>query len=153
MKRVQITVFILLLLQAISLDAQDIDWDIQQVPFEGTKSGRNMEAVQDTSGRIWILGIDKWFNTNGEKIIEVPKPYSDDKDILIRGIYSVSDDGYFFLGGDSLRVYNPYSRKIIQSIGISEDFDRKGSRPYLFNTVLGDNQNIWAGFAPIGLMD
>lgn len=148
-KSTSFLLLILVLLFFTNVEAQSPQILVNQVPFANDKNDDIYQIIQDTTGLLWMVSDDKWYTSDGEKITELPFPFIATEDRYISRSYSISPEGNFFLGGDSVRVYNPYSRTIIQSIGIEKGFDMEGEKPLLHHIVYNDdNDIIWAVYSP-----
>ena len=128
----------------MNVAAQDAQVLVKQVPFVGSEDDDIQQIVQDSTGLLWMISYDKWYTSDGEKITELPMPFQSDDGRYIRGLYSTSPNGNFYLGGDSVRVFNPYSRSIIQSIGIEEGFNLSGQKTNFHSVIYASDSIIWA---------
>lgn len=120
---------------------------MKQVPFVGNENDAIEQIFQDSTGLIWLFSSDKCYVSDGEKIIEraIPFPFSGTS--FLSGAYSISSEGNFYLGGDSIRIFNPYTNSIIQSIGIEEGGFLNGKTPYLHNIISSPGGIIWAALS------
>lgn len=130
-------------LAPFALQAQEEQIVVEKVPFENEYKGLISHFYQDTTGLIWLrYGKEDWFTSDGEKIMETPLPFTPDSSRFVYG-WTPRKDGNFFLGGDSIRVYNPYSRKILQSIGVDESVQLGWYDYTLYNAVSCSDSIIW----------
>lgn len=141
--------FCLALLFVIHGNAQDNQVLVKKVPFIGIEQDDIHQIIQDSTGLLWMMSPEKWYTSDGEKIMEYPLPFIADDARYISGFYSTSPDGNFYLGGDSVRVFNPYSHSIIQSIGIAESYNGNGETPFLYNVTYSNDSIIWALLCPM----
>ncbi|MDF1699158.1 MAG: ATP-binding protein [Saprospiraceae bacterium] len=149
MKKRLIFLFFVFLV-TIVLRAQEDQIVVQRVPFENGKNVRLSHFTQDTTGLIWGHNYKKWYNSDGERIMEVPKPFLEDSTRFIFGWIVDKKSGNFYLGGDSIRVYNPYCRKIIQAIGMDENFQPEWKNYTLLSMPSESDSIHWARCFEVG---
>jgi signal transduction histidine kinase/DNA-binding response OmpR family regulator len=137
------------------LVAQDNTILIKQVPFVGIENDIIHQITQDSTGLLWMASSDVWRNisenwyvSDGEKITQIPLPFENTAERFISGLYPNGPNGNFILGGDSVRVFNPYSHSIIQSIGIEKEFNPEGDALILHHVIYSSDNLIWAAFSP-----
>ena len=113
------------------------------------------QITQDTTGLLWMASSDvwrkveeNWYVSDGEKIIQIPLPFKNTKERFISGLYPNGPNDNFILGGDSVRIYNPYTRSITQSIGIDKNFNLEGDAPILHHVIYISDDLIWAAASP-----
>ncbi len=131
------------------VDAQENHIIVERVPFVDCIQKPINNFFQDTTGLIWLLNSGQWYISDGEKIIEAPMPFENDSVRFMKTTRTLDVFKHLYFSGDSVRVYNPYSRKIIQSIGIDENYVEEGKHVYLYNVIPGADSTIWAICAPI----
>ncbi len=122
---------------------------------------------QDSTGLAWFRtfgqittqngkkeqGPGRWFNSDGEKIFEVPGPPVPEHSRPFLSIDSKAPNGLMYLDGDSIRVFDPYSRRIVQAIGLDEKIDKKGETPLFYLVVRTSDNVIWAVLSKHGISD
>ena len=93
--------------------------------------------AQDTIGRIWLFGENaKWYQSDGEQIIEILNPIQLDTNSTLSILNTISPSGEFYFIGDSLRVFNPYTNKVVRSIGVEAPYS-------LANMFYDSDSLIW----------
>lgn len=137
------------MLQFSTLTAQDNHVIVDRVPFVDCKQQTINQFFQDTTGLMWLLGQGQWYTSNGEKVIKVPMPFKNDSIRFMNTTKVLDGWENLYFPGDSVRVYNPYSRKIIQSIGMDENSNANWKHVYFFNITPTTDGTIWATCAPI----
>ncbi len=120
---------------------------VKQVPFSGGERDQINYFLQDSTGLMWLITLGKWYVSNGEKVIPMPLPFLSDSTGYIKGVYQGDRAGNFYLTGDCLRIYNPYRRKIIRTIGVDESVAPEGIGPHLYNIISGPDSLIWAVYS------
>lgn len=147
--------FFLAFLLPLVLAAQDNPLIVKQVPFVGIENDIIHQITQDSTGLLWMASSDvwrsiseNWYVSDGEKIIQIPLPFENTEERFISGLYPNGPNGNFILGGDSVRIFNPYSHSIIQSIGIEKEFNPKGDALILHHVIYSSDNLIWAAFSP-----
>ena len=120
---------------------------------------------QDSTGLVWIRAFDpitiqngkevrgpgRWFNSDGENIFEAPGPPVPEHSHPFLSIDSKAPHGRMYLDGDSIRVFDPYSRRIVQAIGLDEQIDKKGETPLFYLVVSTSEKVIWAVLSTHGI--
>jgi signal transduction histidine kinase/DNA-binding response OmpR family regulator len=132
-----------LLLFSGTVYAQDVQIVVERVPFMDGGNKDIYYILQDTTGLMWLMAEDKWYTSDGEKIFEVPRPFHGDDARTLKGSNSTRNEN-FYIAGDSVRIYNPYSRTVIQSIGLDESNDTQGKTHLLYNIVPVADSLTWA---------
>ena len=136
--------FLALILPIIAL-AQSDQIEVKKVPFANNADNTIYQILQDTTGLLWFMSYDKMYVSDGEKIIPVPTPYQSAPDRIIKGMMNFTNqDGNIYLGGDSLRIFNPYSREIVESIGLDTKYNTPDTKPLLWMFLKGANDDMWA---------
>ena len=138
-----------------NIRAQEDQILVKQVPYVADENDIIHQITQDTTGLIWMAASDvwrkideNWYISDGEKIIQIPLPFKNTKERFISGLYPNGPNHNFILGGDSVRIFNPYTRSISHSIGIDKKFNPKGDALILHHVIYSSDDLIWAAFSP-----
>lgn len=146
MKTLQLYIFLFLLSWFPStLVAQSGQVIVKKIPFPNKDEKTIYQTIQDSTGLLWHMSFDGWYVSDGEKIIAEPLSAIFKNRGFVRGTMDFeAPDGNFYLGGDSLRIFNPYSRKIVKAIGIDTQYDIGNEQPsiWMFLNTLGNDH--WA---------
>ncbi len=136
---------ILMLLLPTTLLGQVDKMLVKKVPFQNKDDEGIFQMIQDTTGLIWMISRDKWFTSDGEKIVTEPPPFQFTNKRTIYGSMNIqTPEGNFYLGGDSLRIFNPYSRRITKTIGLDDMYEIGEKRPNLWMFLPSSNNGLWA---------
>ena len=117
---------------------------VKKVPFVNNVDNTIHQIVQDTTGLLWLMSGKKMYISNGEKVIPVPTLYESNKNRIVQGMMNfTNEDGNISLAGDSLRVFNPFTRKVVQSIGLDEKYKTPDTNPLLWMFLKGFENDLW----------
>ena len=136
--------FLALTLPIIGL-AQSDQIKVKKVPFVNNSDNTIHQILQDSTGLLWFMSFDKMYISDGEKVSPFPMPFESNRDRVIHSMMNFTNqNGNFFLGGDSMRIFNPYSRDIIESIGLDAKYSMRNTKPTLWMFLKGEKNDLWA---------
>ena len=126
-----------------NLVAQEDQIVVKRVPFTNNGTAIITNIIQDTTGLIWLMGQKGLFISDGEKVLPIPLLNEQIKNKKIKGLYQGTPDGNMYLGGDSMRIFNPFNHRIFPEIGSDAKYNSDGKNPVILSFLESADSLIW----------
>ena len=111
------------------------------------ENGANHYLFQDSTGLIWLFSTNgDWSISDGERVFPVDKPRAFKKRNSLTWASQINDRFYF--SGDSMRIFNPYSREFEQSIGMDPSIKLSGDFNSICCPLLLKDGTLIGAYAP-----